>query len=118
MATVRIHLAQMSPLLSRMITDLLAAESDMEVVGWAAETENSLLAARAQGANVIITQESESRPSDCLEAVMQAAPLTILNIEPSDSSSTSVSLVRRSFTFAGDGSKSLANIVRQATAGN
>ena len=36
---VRIHLARMSPLLRRMITDLLAPEEDMQIVGFAHGTE-------------------------------------------------------------------------------
>ncbi|HUE78376.1 MAG TPA: hypothetical protein VMN38_01920 [Sphingomicrobium sp.] len=97
-----------------MITDLLAAEEDIEIVGSEAKTGNSLLAARAQGANMIITQEGAAVADQCLNAVTQNVPLTILAIAPGGSAGTSINLVRRQLRLDDDGAKSLAQAVRQA----
>lgn len=114
MDTVRIHLAHMSPLLRQMISDLLAAEKDIEIVGSAEGIENSLLTARAQGANMIITQDEAPVYDQCLGAVTQNVPLTILAIAPGGSAGTSINLVRRNLRFDGGGAKALAQAVRQA----
>jgi len=109
---VRIHLAPMSALLSQMITDLLAPEKDIEIVGRADGLQDSLLAARAEGANMIITQDATEEPS--LRAVVDEPPLTILAISSNGSTSTSIKFARQEFHLRADGANSLADVVRTA----
>ena len=114
MATVRIHLANMSALLSQMITDLLAPEFDIEIVGRADGAGGSLLAARAEGANMIITQEKAAAEDPYLEAVMDDPPLTILAIASSGSTTTSINFSRQEMHLRGEGGCSLADVIRKA----
>ena len=111
---VRIHLARMSPLLRRMITDLLAPEADIEIVGAADGSGESLVAARAEGANVIITQGNGGTGDACLAAIVDSSPLTILNIAPSGSAGTSINLLRRNHSLDAARGSSLAQVVRNA----
>lgn len=97
-----------------MIGDLLAAERDFEIVGSAEITESSLVAARAQGANMIITQDDARVDDQCLAAVTQDVPLTILAIAPSGSAGRSIHLVQRTLQLDGGGADALAKAVRQA----
>lgn len=113
MAQVRIYLAHMSALLSQMITDLLAPEEDIEIVGRADGISDSLLAARAEGANMIITQENAADEEPHLKAVVNDHPLTILAIASSGSTSTSINFLRREIRLR-DGGGSLADAVRSA----
>jgi len=110
----RIHLAGMSPLLRRMITDLLAAEQDMMIVGVAEDDEESLVVAKTEGANLIITQHQREDGDSCLSAIINAPPLTILAIEPDGAAGTSINLERQRVSLAGDDGKSLAQAIRQA----
>jgi DNA-binding NarL/FixJ family response regulator len=110
----RIHLARMSPLLRRMITDLLAPEEDIEIVGVAEGAEESLVVARTEGANMIITQDQREGGDACLSAILSAQPLTILAIEPGGSIGTSVNLERQQLSLEGGDGKSLAQAIRKA----
>lgn len=102
----------MSSLLSQMITDLLAPEDDIEIVGRGDGIRDSLLAARAEGANMIITQEPTDEPH--LRAVMEDRPLTILTIASNGSTSTSINFSRHEMRLRGDGGNLLADVVRKA----
>ena len=113
MTKVRIHLAQMPVLLSQMISDLLAPETDMEIVGCADGTRDSLLAARAEGANMIIMQEKATGGELCLDAVVDDPPLTILAIAPNGSTSASINISRQEIGLPA-GADSLADVVRKA----
>ena len=113
MDTVRIHLADMSPLLSQMITDLLAAERDIEIVGCGVGAEGSLVAARAERANMIITQAQVPVQEPCLGAIVDDLPLTILAITASGSATTSINFSRRTLQL-GEGAATLADVVRKA----
>jgi hypothetical protein len=113
-AEVRIHLAKMSALLSRMITDLLASERDMKIVGSTEGSQDSLAAARAEGANLIITQQNPSIPEPSLAAILDDLPLTILAIGPNGSTGTSINFSRQTVQLQGDGASALADVVRQA----
>lgn len=114
MAAVRIHLAYMSPLLRGMITDLLACESDIEILSCANDSGDAILTARANGANMIITHDQERNGDRCLGAVMEDVPLTILAIDQGGSAGTSINLVRRTLRLDGEGPEALAQAVRQA----
>ena len=114
MVKVRIHLAQMSVLLSRMITDLLASEKDIEIVGYTEDAENSLVAARAEGANMIIAQQNAPVQEPSLGAIVDDLPLTILAIESNGSTSTSINFSRRTLQLQSDGANALADVVRKA----
>ena len=114
MSTVRIHLAIESPLLRRMITDLIATEDDMEIVGFADGREESLVAARSEGANMIITQEERARGDACLRAILCGVPLTILAIDPGASAGTSINLVSKRVSLEASGGNMLAEAVRKA----
>jgi DNA-binding NarL/FixJ family response regulator len=111
---VRIHLARMSPLLRRMITDLLAAEDDMEIVGFADGTEESLVSARAEGANMIITQDQSNGEDRCIGAILNGVPLTILALEPGASAGTSINFTARRLSLEAGGGNTLAEAVRDA----
>lgn len=114
MQSVRIHLARMPPLLRRMITDLLAPEEGMEIVGSAEDGDEALVAARSEGANLIITQDHPRDGDACLGAIIDGHPLTVLSIERTGTAGTSISFVRRRHSLqAGDG-RSLAEVVRSA----
>jgi hypothetical protein len=104
----------MSALLSQMITDLLSSEGDIEIVGRADGGGDSLLAARAEGANMIITQERAAAEDPYLGAVMDDLPLTILAIASSGSSSTSINFSRQEIRLRGEGAPSLADVIRKA----
>jgi hypothetical protein len=112
--TVRIYLAQMPPLLSQMVIDLLASEKDIEIVGCSDGTADSLLAARAEGANMIITQDQVRAQEPSLGAIVDELPLTILAIASSGSTSTSINFSRRRLQLHGDGAAALADVVRKA----
>ena len=114
MAEVRIHLAQMSTLLTQMITNLLAPEQDIEIVGRTEGTGDSLLAARAEGANMIITQTTPAALEPSLAAIVDDLPLTILALAPTGSTSTSIRFSRQEIGMRGNGAKSLADVVREA----
>jgi len=111
---VRIHLSRMPPLLKRMITDLLSPEHDMEIVGSGDGGEESLVAARVEGANMIITQDHGNGSDACLRAIVEGAPLTILKIERSGSIGTSINFVRRRHRLDEHDGKSLARVVRSS----
>jgi hypothetical protein len=114
LAEVRVHLAQMSTLLTQMITNLLAPEQDIEIVGRTEGSGDSLLAARAEGANMIITQTVPAAMEPSLAAIVDDLPLTILAIVPTGSTSISIRFARREIGMRGNGAKSLAEVVREA----
>lgn len=114
MGKVRIHLANMSPLLSQMIADLLTPEKDIEIVGCGDGANDSLLAARAEGANMIITQGCVPVMEPSLGAIVDELPLTILAIASSGSTSTSINFSRRTLQMQGNGAAALADVVRKA----
>ena len=114
MAKVRIQLAQMSALLSAMITDLLATEKDIEIVGYTRSSQDSLVAARAEGANMIITERGVQSREPSLGAIVDDLPLTILAIEPNGSTGTSISFSRQTLRLQSDGTNALADAVRKA----
>lgn len=93
--------------------DLLAAEENIEVVGRSDGTRDSLLAARAEGANMIITHEEAAADEPYLGAVIDELPLTILAIASSGSTSTSINFSRREIRLRDEG-VSLADVVRSA----
>jgi DNA-binding NarL/FixJ family response regulator len=107
----RIHLACLSPLLRRMVSDLIAREQDMEIVGFADSAEQALKSAQAQGANLIITQEGE-HPDDSFCAILCGTPLTILAIDSSGTAGTSIR--RRRLNLGEDDGNSLAQAVRKS----
>lgn len=114
MNLVRIHLAHMPPLLRRMITDLLASEGDIEIVGHANDAEDSLVAARAEGANMIIMQDNVPVQEPSLNAILDELPLTILAIARGGSTSTSINFSRRTLQLHGENGSTLAHVVRKA----
>jgi hypothetical protein len=97
-----------------MITDLLASETDIEIVGCAEGAEDSLLSARAEGANMIITQAKVPAHEPSLGAIIDELPLTILAIAGSGSTSTSINFSRQTQTLHGEGAAALVDVVRKA----
>ncbi|MFL6728635.1 MAG: hypothetical protein ACJ8D6_08835 [Sphingomicrobium sp.] len=113
MNPIRIHLGQMPPMLRAMINDLLAAEADMAITGNSYEGDDSLLAASAESADMLIAQERTSLGATSLSAVITENPSAILAISPSGNGGTSVNLVRRPITLDGAGGGALAHTVRE-----
>lgn len=99
-----------------MITDLLAAESDMVIVGNSEATDDSLLTAMAERADMLITQDSSVADS-CLTAVLDSNPAAILAISSNGNAGTSVNFVRSAVSLAKGESSSLANTIRQVASG-
>ena len=97
-----------------MITDLLAAERDFEIVGTAEGADNALVTAREQGANLIITQDQSEVRDQCLDAIVQDVPLTILALAPGGSAGTSINLSRRTMRLQGGDRSALADVIRKA----
>lgn len=86
----------------------------MEIVGFAAGTEESLVAASVQGANMIIAQERAEGDEPCLSAIIDGVPLTILAIKPNGSEGTAIDFRRRTLNFQAGGKDALAQAVRTA----
>lgn len=97
-----------------MITDLLEPEDDIEIVGSSGDAEEALVAASAERANMIITQDHDLDDDACLSVIIGSAPLTILAIEPTGSAGTSVSLRRRKLSLEDGNGNALAQVVRKA----
>lgn len=116
MQMIRLHLGPLPPMLRAMITDLLGPESDMMIVGNSDASEDSLLAANAERADILITQDS-SVDQSCLTAVIESTPATILAIASNGDTGTSVNLVRSAVSLASPEMSSLADTVRQVVRG-
>lgn len=94
--------------------DLLAPEPDMEIVGFAEEEADALSAARQEGANLVITQESGTSTSGPLGAILTDLPLTILSIDAGGDAGTSVAFLRRRHSLQLGSGNGLAQVVRNA----
>ena len=112
MNPIRVHLGQMPRMLRTIINDVLAAEQDITVVGNSVNAEDSLRAASAERADMLITQEQATRTDNCIAAVLSGVPHAILAVAVNGHHGTSISLVRRPINLDGDGS-SLPDAVRE-----
>lgn len=112
MNPIRVHLGQMPRMLRTIINDVLTAERDIMVVGNSVNPEDSLQAASAESADMLITQEQASNNDSCIGAVLSGVPPAILAVAANGHHGTCISLVRRPISLDGDGS-SLPDAVRE-----
>jgi DNA-binding NarL/FixJ family response regulator len=112
MNPIRVHLGDMPRMLRTMINDLLTAEPDMTIVGNTFDGEESLPAASAECADILIAQKHPSIDDTCTGAVLSGAPAAILAVAADGHDGTTISLVRRPISLDGNGS-SLAYAVRE-----
>jgi chemotaxis response regulator CheB len=113
MNSIRIHLGPLPPMLRTMINDLLEEEPDMTVVGNSYAGEDSLVAASADKADMVISQEQTSLSDTCLSAIITQNPAAILAISPNGNGGTSVNFVHKTVSLDGAGTSALANTVRE-----
>lgn len=111
MNSIRVHLGPMPRMLRAMISDLLSAEPDMTVVGNSYGAQDSLPAASADDADILIAQERTSHPGTCTAAVLCGAPAAILAVAADGRHGTGVNLVRQAISLDGGG-LSLPDAVR------
>lgn len=113
MNSIRIHLGPLPPMLRTMINDLLEEEPDMTVVGNSYAGEDSLVAASADKADMLISQEQTSLGDSCLSAIVTQNPSAILAISPHGNGGTCINLVHRTISLDRAGTSALANTVRE-----
>lgn len=112
MPPIRLHLGPLPPMLRTMIRDLLSGEPDMLVVGDSEATDNSMLAARAEQADLVITHERAADRSCLGELIRDDAP-KILAISPDGESGKSVRMMREPYSLSRGNCSSLAQAIRQ-----
>jgi DNA-binding NarL/FixJ family response regulator len=115
MGPIRVHIGSMPPMLRSIITDLLAAERDVEIVGTGHRESLSVAAVRTEGANILITTESSKGTDPSLAAIIDAQPLTVLVLRPERESCVAVTLTRRELPLDGKNMTDLAEALREAT---
>lgn len=92
---IRIQLGPMPTMLSAIIGDLVEAEADMTVVGRCEDGEEALHSARANGADMIITEQASCASGTCLEALLSGPPLEVFAIASDGQGGDAVSVARR-----------------------
>lgn len=112
MNSIRVHLGPMPRMLRAMVNDLLSAEPDMTIVGNSYGAQDSLPAASAEGADILIAQEQASHSGTCTAAVLFGAPAAILAVAADGRHGTGVNLVRQPISLNGGG-LSLPDAVRK-----
>ena len=112
MNPIRVHLGDMPRMLRTMINDLLTAETDMTIVGNTFDDEDSLPAASAEHADILIEQRHARFDDSCTGVVLSGAPAAILAVAADGHEGTGISLIRRPINLGGNGS-SLASAVRE-----
>lgn len=103
----------MPAMLRAIVDDLLARESDVVVVGSSASGEDSLLRARAEAADMLITEDGSQGDTACLSAVMSGPPLSIFAISTDGQGAAAVSLARRPVDFDPTSKATLADAIRR-----
>jgi hypothetical protein len=115
MSPIRVHLGPMPDMLRSLITDMLSAARDVEIVGMGDLESPSLAAARAEGANILITSQPCNATDPSLAAVVDAQPLTVLVLRPERKSCVAVTLTHRELPLDGKNIAGLAETLREAT---
>ena len=116
MNPIRVHLGPMPRMLRSMISDLLASEPDMTVVGNSFDAQESLHEASAQSADILIEQERAANHRTCTAAVLSGAPAAILAVATDGHDGMAVNFVRQPISLNCEGS--LPNAVRQLLGGS
>ncbi len=113
MNPIRVHLGPMPEMLRAIIGDLLAAEPDVEIVGIGDHENPSLAAARANGANILLSTLPSDTNDPSLAAVVEAQPLTVLALTPDGKACMAITLNRRELPFGGDSMAGLLKAIRE-----
>jgi len=103
----------MPEMLRTIVGDLLRREPDLVIVGSSDEREDPILKARADHADVLITQDRPGDSVRCIDQILCASPISILAIADDGRSADAVSLVRRPVSLNGGNPSRLPEAVRE-----
>ena len=112
MDPIRIHLGQMPSMLTAIVDDLLARESDIVVVGRSDDGADPLRQAQENRADMLITQDRHGSGGTCLDILLSAAPLNVLAISRDGTNGSAISLERRPVDLGTNGGATLADAIR------
>lgn len=99
-------------MLTRIVDDLLASELDIVVVGRSSGGEDPLRQARANEADMLITQDGQGGDT-CVDAILAGRPLSIFAIDRDGRNGSAISLARRPVALD-HGKADLADAIRRA----
>ena len=92
-----------------MVSDVLSAESEIQIVGTSEnDSSSSLVAARAEGASAIIASQLRSI-DEALAALLDPQPLTVVALNPDGTACVVVTLDRREIPLEG---KNLVDLMK------
>lgn len=103
-------------MLLAVVEDLIAAESDLVVVGRSASGQDPLIGARGGSADILLAHDggAASGSTTCLDAILAEPPLSVLAIGRDGDAAVAVSLARQPVSFKGNGAAPLAAAIRAA----
>ena len=103
----------MPEMLRTIVEDLLSLEEDIVVVGCSEHRGGVLQEARAEGADMLITQSGQESKDASLDAILSAAPVKIFAIGADGREAAVVDLTRCAVTIEGDGHTLLGQAIRE-----
>jgi len=113
MIPIRVHLGPMPEMLRTIMADLLSQSPDIVIAGESTRADESLMQARGECADVLVTQDPIQMGAGCLDLVLADPPMGIFAVSADGRSASGVTLRRRRIQVESQGRSTLAEAIRQ-----